>query len=446
MSKRIQLSDHFTTGRLLRFVASPIVMMVFTSIYSVVDGFFVSNYAGKTAFAALNLIFPYLQAFGCLGFMVGTGGSALVGMTLGTGDKKRAEQIFSMLAVATVVLGVLSSAAALVFLRPAAVMLGASQDMMDDCITYGTIIILFQTAFMLQYLFQSFFITAEKPKLGLAFTVISGLTNMVLDLVFVGILRGGLVGAALATGFSQLVGGVGPLFYFANRKNNSLLHFAKPIFDLGLLAKACANGASELMTNISASVVSALYNLKLMEMLGADGVAAYGVLMYVSFIFAAIFIGYAQGCAPIVSYHYGAGGKEELKNLLRKSLLLIGGASVAMLVLAEVLSAPLSHFFVGYDAGLEALTINAMHLYALCFLLNGFNIFGSAFFTALNNGAVSAILSFLRTLVFQVVAILLLPALIGDNGIWLAVVFAEGCAAAVTAFMLVKNHRRYGYF
>ncbi|MBD8953386.1 MAG: MATE family efflux transporter, partial [Subdoligranulum sp.] len=343
MSKdRIQLSDHFTTNRLLRFVASPIIMMIFTSVYSVVDGFFISNFAGKTAFSALNLIYPFLQAFGCLGFMVGTGGSALVAMTLGTGDKKQANNLFSMLAASTMVMGTMSTVIGWFLLEPAARLLGATPELLPNCLLYGRILLVFQTAFMMQFFFQSFFITAEKPKLGLAFTVLAGCTNIVLDFVLVGVLRGGVVGAAAATVISQLVGGIGPMLYFSNRKNTSLLHFVRPKFSAKALGKACANGSSELMTNLSASLVSALYNLQLMKLIGADGVAAYGVLMYVGFIFAAVFIGYAQGCAPIVSYHYGADNHDELKNLFRKSLTLLAIAGVAMFASAQLLATPLA--------------------------------------------------------------------------------------------------------
>ena len=445
MNQRIQLSDHFTTSRILRFAASPIIMMVFTSIYSVVDGFFVSNFAGKQAFAAVNLIMPFLQAFGCIGFMLGTGGSALVAMTLGTGNKKRANELFSMLVCATAVLGVIFTVVALLVLRPAAVLLGATAELLDDCILYGTIITVFQTAFMLQFLFQSFFITAEKPKLGLFFTVAAGLTNMVLDFVLVGVAGLGLAGAASATVISQMVGGVAPIFYFAKRRPGCRLYFTKPLFSLRELFKACTNGISELMTNISMSLVGALYNMQLLKLFGADGVAAYGVLMYVGFVFAAVFIGYAQGTAPIVSYHFGADNKDELKNLLRRSLTIISVAGVAMLVSSELLAGPLAKIFVGYDAGLLALTTHGMKLYSISFILSGFNIFGSAFFTALNNGTVSAAISFLRTLLFQVVSILTLPLIIGVDGIWLAVVAAEAMALVCTAGFVVWGHRKYGY-
>ena len=445
MNQRIQLSDHFTTSRILRFAASPIIMMVFTSIYSVVDGFFVSNFAGKQAFAAVNLIMPFLQAFGCIGFMLGTGGSALVAMTLGTGNKKRANELFSMLVCATAVLGVIFTVVALLVLRPAAVLLGATAELLDDCILYGTIITVFQTAFMLQFLFQSFFITAEKPKLGLFFTVAAGLTNMVLDFVLVGVAGFGLAGAASATVISQMVGGVAPIFYFAKRRPGCRLYFTKPLFSLRELFKACTNGVSELMTNISMSLVSALYNLQLMKLIGADGVAAYGVLMYVGFIFAAVFIGYAQGCAPIISYHYGAENHDELKNLFRKSITMLAIAGVAMFTSAQLMATPLAKMFVGYDTGLMELTEHALKLYAFSFPLCGFNIFSSAFFTALNNGAISAAISFLRTLVFQVFAVLVLPMVLDIDGIWYALVFAEAAALLVSAALLVKNRNRYHY-
>lgn len=445
MSKQIQLSDHFTTGRLLKFTASPIIMMIFTSIYTIVDGFFVSNYAGKTAFTALNLIYPYLQMLGCLGFMIGTGGSALVAMTLGTGDENRANRLFSMLVVATAVLGVLFSAFGLALLEPVALRLGATEELLPDCLLYGRILLTFQTAFMLQYLFQSFFIAAEKPKLGLFFTVAAGATNMVLDFVLVGVAGFGLAGAAAATVISQMVGGVAPIFYFIKRRPGCRLYFTKPLFSLWELFKACTNGASELMTNISMSLVSALYNIQLLKLFGADGVAAYGVIMYMGFVFAAVFIGYAQGCAPIVSYHFGAGNRDELKNLLRRSVTIIAVAGVAMLMSSELLAEPLAKIFVGYDAGLLALTIHGMKLYSISFILSGFNIFGSAFFTALNNGAVSAAISFLRTLLFQIVSILALPILIGVDGIWLAVVAAEAMSLVCTGAFVVWGRKKYGY-
>ena len=439
----VSLSDHFTYQKLLRFVAPSILMMIITSIYSIVDGFFVSNFVGKNSFAALNLIFPVIMALAAVGFMIGTGGSALVAMTLGMGDEKRANRLFSMLAVATVGIGAIFSAIGLALLRPVALLLGATPELLPSCLLYGRILLTFQTAFMLQYLFQSFFIAAEKPKLGLFFTVAAGATNMVLDFVLVGVAGLGLAGAASV--ISQMVGGVAPIFYFAKRRPGCRLYLTKPLFSLRELFKACTNGISELMTNISMSLVGALYNMQLLKLFGADGVAAYGVLMYVGFVFAAVFIGYSQGTAPIVSYHFGADNKDELKNLLRKSAGIIAVAGVAMLTSSELLAEPLAKIFVGYDAGLLALTTHGMKLYCISFILSGFNIFGSAFFTALNNGTVSAAISFLRTLLFQVVSILTLPLIIGVDGIWLAVVAAEAMALVCTGGFVVRGRKRYGY-
>lgn len=440
----IRLSDHFTVRRLLRFVAPSIVMMVFTSLYSVVDGLFVSNFAGKTPFAAVNLIMPVLMGLGTVGFMIGTGGSALVGMTLGLGEKERANRLFSMLTAAGAAGGVVLSVLGLVFLRPAAYALGARGEMLEQCVIYGAVMLVFQTFFILQIVFQSFFVTAEKPKLGLAVTVAAGLTNIVLDALLVGVFRMGVAGAAAATGVSQLVGGAFPLWYFA-RKNSSLLRFARPEKDWRALVRACANGASELMTNLSSSIVTALYNVQLMRFAGEDGVAAYGVIMYVNFIFNAIFYGYSIGSAPVFSYHYGAGGRDELKSLLRKSLALTAVCGAFLTLAAEASAGPLSRIFVGYDAALCAMTTRGFQLYALSFLVVGFNIFGSAFFTALNNGAVSAAISFVRTLVFQLLSIWLLPVWWGLDGVWLAVVAAELLALAVTASLFAANRRRYGY-
>ena len=440
----IRLSDHFTVRRLLRFVAPSIVMMVFTSLYSVVDGLFVSNFAGKTPFAAVNLIMPVLMGLGTVGFMIGTGGSALVGMTLGLGEKERANRLFSMLTAAGAAGGVVLSVLGLVFLRPAAYALGARGEMLEQCVIYGAVMLVFQTLFILQIVFQSFFVTAEKPKLGLAVTVAAGLTNIVLDALLVGVFRMGVAGAAAATGVSQLVGGAFPLWYFA-RRNSSLLRFARPEKDWRALVRACANGASELMTNLSSSIVTALYNVQLMRIAGEDGVAAYGVIMYVNFIFNAIFYGYSIGSAPVFSYHYGAGGRDELKSLLRKSLALTAVCGAFLTLAAEASAGPLSRIFVGYDAALCAMTTRGFQLYALSFLVVGFNIFGSAFFTALNNGAVSAAISFVRTLVFQLLSIWLLPVWWGLDGVWLAVVAAELLALAVTASLFAANRRRYGY-
>jgi len=441
----IQLSDHFDYKRLLRFTLPSIVMMIFTSIYSVVDGFFVSNFAGKTPFAAVNFIFPVLMILGCVGFMFGTGGSALIAKTMGEGDRKRANDIFSLLVYGGAVSGVVLAAVGIVLMPKLAAMLGAEGELLANSIVYGRIVLCALPFFTLQMEFQCLFVTAEKPKLGLGVTVAAGVTNMVLDALFVGALQWGLEGAAAAHDVSQLVGGVAPLIYFG-RENDSPLRLGKCRVDGRALFKTCTNGASELMSNISMSVVSMLYNAQLMAKAGEDGVAAYGVLMYVSLVFQGIFIGYAVGMAPVVGYHYGAGNREELKNLLRRSALLIGGFSVLMCLAGETLGRPLSLLFVGYDPALLDMTVHAFAIFSIAFLFSGFAIFGSSFFTALNDGLTSALISFLRTLVFQCAAVLLFSALWGLNGIWWSIVAAEVMAVAVTLCFLVGKRKQYGYF
>ena len=441
---RIQLSDHFSYQTLFRFTLPSIAMMIFTSIYGVVDGFFVSNYAGKTPFAALNLIFPFIMILGTMGFMIGTGGSALVASQLGQGDEKQANRTFSMMVLFTVLTGVVLTVLGLVFVRPVAILLGATENMVEDCVLYGSVCIAFTMPFMLQNVFQSFLAAAEKPRLGLAVTVAAGLTNCVLDALFIAVFQWGLAGAALATGLGQLVGGVLPLIYFA-RPNSSLLRLTRTRLERRPLLKACANGSSELMSNISSSLVSVLYNWQLMRFIGEDGVSAYGVLMYVQFIFIAIYLGYSIGSAPIVSYHYGAGNHAELKNLRRKGFTLTGFGGVVLTLIALLLSSPLARLFVGYDPELYALTVHALRLFSFSFLLCGFNIYASGFFTALNNGGVSAAISFLRTLVFQSLSVILLPLLFGMDGIWLAITLAEVLACFVSLLFLKSKQKTYQY-
>lgn len=442
---KVNLSDHFTYRKLLNFVLPSIVMMVFTSIYGVVDGLFVSNYAGKTAFAAINLVMPFIMVLGGMGFMIGTGGTALVAKVLGEGEKEEANRYFSMMVLVTLLLGVALSVVGVIFMRPVSRLLGATEAMMDDCVLYGRIVIAFTFTFMLQNVFQSFLIVAEKPKLGLGVTVAAGVTNMVLDALFVGGFGWGIAGAAVATGLSQCVGGILPLIYFL-RPNNSLLRLRKTRLELRPILKACGNGSSELMSNISSSFVSMLYNFQLLRFAGEDGVSAYGVLMYVQFIFVAIYVGYAVGSAPIVGFHYGAKNHNELKNLLRKSTLLMASSGVVLTILAMALAGPLAKIFVGYDQGLYDLTRHAFRVFAYSFLLAGFNIFASSFFTALNNGVVSAAISFLRTLIFQTASVLLLPLVLGVDGVWWAIFAAEVFASLISVAFLFAKRERYHYF
>ena len=441
---KIQLSDHFSYGRLLRFTLPSIVMMIFTSIYGVVDGIFVSNFAGKTAFAAINLIMPYLMVFGTLGFMVGTGGTALVSMTLGLGDKKKANEVFSMLIYFSIIGGIVLTVLSILFMRPAAIALGATGQMLEDCVLYGNIVQLALTAYILQYAFQSFCVTAEKPNLSLGMTVASGVCNIVLDALFVGVFGWGLVGAAVATAIAQILGGMIPIIYFL-RPNDSLLRLGKCRFDGNALLRTCTNGSSELMSNLSMSLVSMLYNLQLMKYAGEDGIAAYGVIMYVNFIFISIYVGFAIGSAPIAGYNHGAQNHEELKGLLRRSTVILAGFAGVMTAAAVLLAEPLSAIFVSYDAGLYEMTVRAFRIYSLSFLVCGFNIFGSSFFTALNNGLISAVISFIRTLVCQTAAVMLLPLAFGLDGIWWSILAAEAAAMVLTVYFLVKNRKKYHY-
>ncbi len=441
---KIQLSEHFTYKKLLRFVMPSIIMMIFTSIYGIVDGLFVSNYVGKTAFAAVNLVMPLMMGVSALGFMMGTGGSAIVAKTLGEGDHKKANEYFSLLVYVTFVGGIIFSVCGMLLVRPVASLLGAEGALLDNCVLYGRISFISMPAFMLQNVFQSFFVTAEKPKLGLGVIIIAGVTNMVLDYLFIAVLGWGLPGAAIATVTGECIGGFFPIFYFA-RRNSSLLKLGKTKFNGSILLKTCTNGSSELMTNLSSSLVNSLYNLQLMKYAGENGVAAYGAIMYVNFIFISIFLGYSVGSAPIVSYHYGAGNRDELKNMFKKSTSLIAIWGILLVLLAHAIAGPLTKIFVGYDAELFALTKHGFLIYSFTYLINGFNIYGSSFFTALNNGLISALISFLRTLVFQLAAIMLLPLIFGLDGIWGAVIVAEAVTLCMTLFFVFSQRKKYGY-
>ena len=441
---KIQLSDHFTYSKLLRFVYPSIVMMVFTSIYSVVDGYFVSNFVGKTPFAALNLIFPVAGVFGAVGFMVGTGGSAIVARTLGEGRPEDANRYFSMMVEATVASGVVLTLLALWLMRPIAVLLKAEGEMLEYSVLYGCVLSLGLVPFMLQNVFQSFLVAAERPKLGLAVTAAAGVTNMVLDLLFIAVFRWGLAGAAAATALSQAVGGVIPLVYFISGKNDVLrLSWAKP--EWRVLLDTCTNGFSEGMSNISSAVVGILYNLQLMRLAGENGVAAFGTIMYVNFFFLAISLGYSIGSSPIISYHYGAENYQELQGLFKKSMLLNGATGLVMTAASILFAKPVTAIFVGYDPELFALTSQGFLVYSLRYLFSSIVIFGSGFFTALGDGLTSAVISFLRAIVFQVASILLLPVLFGVDGIWLVGITAETLAVTVAAFFFWAKRDQFHY-
>lgn len=440
----IRLSDHFTYRRLFRFTLPSIAMMIFTSIYGVVDGFFVSNFVGETAFTAVNFIMPFLMILGAVGFMFGTGGGAIVAKTLGEGDRSRANRYFSLFVYLSLGIGVALAALGILVLRPVAALLGATGAMLEDCVTYGRIILIALPCFMLQMEFQSFFVTAEKPQLGLLSTLLSGVTNMVLDALLVAVFPLGIVGAALATAISQAVGGILPLVYFLSR-NSSLLRLTRTRYDGKAVLRATVNGSSELMSTVSMSLVGMLYNVQLLRYAGEAGVAAYGVMMYVNMVFLSLFIGYSIGTAPIIGYHYGAKNTVELRGILCRSLVIISSFSVLMLAAAELLALPLARIFVGYNPALLELTRHGFVIFSLTFLFAGFAIFASGFFTALSDGVTSAIISFLRTLVFQIAAVMLLPLVFGVDGIWISAVVAEASAVAVGTVFLVVKQKRFGY-
>ena len=444
MKQKIKLSDHFTYGKLFRFTIPSIAMMIFTSIYGVVDGIFVSNYVGATPFAALNLIMPYIMIFSAVGLMFGTGGSALVAFTLGMGEKEKANEIFSLIIYLLAGLGVVFTVVGIIFAEPAAKLLGADEAMLPYCVLYARICFLGAVPFSLQYAFQTLFITAEKPRLGFYITVGAGVTNMFLDWLLVGVLKWGLSGAAIATVMSMVIGGFVPIFYFAF-PNSSLLRLGKTRWYGKEILKTAGNGASEFMSNISMSIVNMLYNFQLMKYAGQSGVAAYGIIMYTNFIFIGFFFGYSMGVAPVIGYNYGAATNEELTNVFKKSIRLIATSSVIITAVSILSARFLAYIFANKDPELLHMTVTAIRIYSVSYLFSGINLFGSSFFTALNNGLISALISFLRVLLFQVLFVVTLPMLLGLNGIWLSIVLAEICAVVVTLICIWKNRNRYHY-
>lgn len=443
---KIQLSDHFTCGRLVRFTMPSILMTIFTSVYGTVDGLFVSNLVGKTAFTALNLIFPYLMILGGVGAMLGVGGSALVAKTLGERDIPRARRYFTMMIRLMVITGAASTVLGIAFLRPVAYLFGATENLMGDVMTYGTVSLLFNTAIQAQYTFQSYLIVAEKPKLAMWVIVAAGVTNMVLDYVFMAVFRMGIAGAALATGLSQCVAGLIPMAWFLSRRNTSDLRFTKTGIEWRPMLRACANGASEMLSSVSAAVTGILYNLQLIRYAGEDGVAAYGVVMYAAFVFLGVFMGYSMGSSPIMGYHYGAGNREEMKSLLKKSLWMLGGTGAVLTVLAVAFARPISAIFVGYDRVLLDMTARAVAVCAVPYLVMWFNIYVSSLFTALNDGLVSAVISFVRTLALPVACIVLMPLVWKLDGVWYSLVASETLALAVSLALLLRGRKKYGYF
>ena len=441
----IQISDRFNYSKLIKFTIPSILMMFVTSIYIIVDGFFVSNYVGKNAFSSLNIIFPFVLLFSTFSFMIGSGGCALVAKNLGEGKSQKANEIFSMLMFTLVLVGISLSILGIIFIKPISILLGATPELLENCMIYGIILFIALPGFMLQIAFQNFVIVADKPSMGLQISILAGITNIVLDFLFIIVFKWGIAGAACATGLSQILGGIVPLYYFLSKKNNSRIKFVKFNWDFRALLISCANGSSEMMTNLSNSILNILYNLQLIKYFGMNGVSAFGIILYVSLVFTGVYMGYAIGVSPVISYHFGAGNKDELHSLLKKSLILTISSSVVLTVIAEWTAPFLSEIFVGYDKELLALSITGLRLYSLSYLVSGINIFASAYFTALNNGVVSSLISFLRTLVFQVAMILLLPIILGENSIWYAILVAELLCLVVTIILFKVNQKKYGY-
>lgn len=443
MASAVDMSAHFGVRALLKYTAPSMVMMLFTSVYTIVDGLFVSNFAGKTAFAAVNLIMPFIMILGTVGFMVGTGGGALVAHARGAGDDERANRWFSLIIYFALAVGVILALVGLAVMEPVARALGASEDMLGPCVLYGRISMVSLPAFILQFAFQPLFSTAGKPNLGLAVTVVSGCANIVLDFVLVGLCGYGVAGAAGATVVSELVGGLGSLAYFL-APNSSALRLGRTRLEWAVIGRTCVNGSSEMMGNVALNVVGMLYNWQLMRLLGEDGVAAYGVMLYVGMAFGALLMGYSVGAAPLMSYQHGAGNDAEKRSLLHKGLAIVGVGGVAMCLAAQACAPVLASVFVGYDAELCALTLHAFRVYALSFALMGFSIYGSSLFTSLGNGLVSALISFARTLVFECGAVLLIPLVWGAEGIWFSVVVAE-CVSCCLVFACIAGlGRHYG--
>lgn len=440
----IDMGQHLTTGMLIRYTLPSMATLVFASIYGIVDGFFVSNFAGKTAFAAVNIILPFVNILTAAGIMVGTGGTAIVSKLRGEGDDDKANRAFSLVVYFAAILGTVLAILGTIFIPSVARALGAEGEMLQICILYGRLCMISAPAFVLQLAFQPFFPAAGKPKLGLWITVASGCANMILDALFIGVFGWGVTGAAVATNVSEYIGGLLPVFYFA-RKNPSFLKLGRTKLSWGTIGHTCLNGSSELVGEIAFSIVAMAYNWQLLRFLGADGVAAYGIIMYTGFIFGAVMFGFTMGASPLMSYQYGAQNRQEMRSLFRNCMKFMLVAGLLMFAAGELCARPLSFIFASYDAGLLNLSVHAYRIYSISFLLMGIPIYGSSLFTALGNGPVSAAISFLRSLVFETGAVILLPLLFGADAIWFAVIVAEFAASIVAFAFILKFNGRYGY-
>ncbi|MBE6045790.1 MAG: MATE family efflux transporter [Clostridiales bacterium] len=441
---RIQLSDHFTYRRLFAFVLPTIANMIFLSIYGIVDGLFISNFVGKVAFAAVNVTFPIFSVLGVFGLMIGTGGAAIIGKNLGEQESEKANGYFSFFVYICIAVGIVMAVLGVFILRPAIEIIGVEERMVRDCMVYGIIGMITVPCYMLQFLFQILFVTAEKPRLGFWITVIAGLANIVLDFFMIVVFHWGVAGASIATGISEVVGGIVPLIYFS-RPNDSLLRIGRPRVEFRALRKACTNGLSEFVSTISESVVTMLYNFQLLRLAGADGVAAFGVMQYCTFIFFAVFAGYNMGVQPLFSYNFGADNRVEMKNLFKKSMILMEGGGLMMFAILVIFARPLVSIFIGYDAGLVDMSVHGMRIYALIFITCGINIFVTGMFTALNNGVVSAFIATVRVVICEIGSVMILPIFFGLNGVWFSASVAEVGSIIPVIIFVVTLRKRYGY-
>ena len=419
-------------------------MMLFTSMYGVVDGLYLSHFSGKEAFAAITLIIPLPLLIGAWAYMIGAGGSAVIAKAIASDRQKDANEYFSFLVLISVLGSILLAGIGEIFLEPCAKLLGANDEMLPFCMTYGRILIAAVPLYVLQNVFQSFLTVAEHPKIGLAINLVSAFLNMALNFVFIRITNEVVTAVALATVVSQFVGGITPFVFFVRSKSTTL-RFGRPHMPMSLLGPVFANGVSEFVSEIFHPLASVMYNYKLMELTGLNGVAAYGVLMNVGFLFGSVFLGFAVGSAPLFTYKYEREDHDELHSLFIKSTISVVLMGFLLYGVACMIEGPFAAEFFGGDELLITMTEEAFALHSLSYMVMGLAVFASAFFTAIHDSRVSFLISFLRTLLFEVLAILLLPMLFDLNGVWAASLTSEVLTLLVTVGLLISKKEKYQY-
>lgn len=438
------IAQEFNLISLLRFVAPTVVMLVFMSLYQMVDAVFVSKFVGENALSALNIVYPFPSIVIAVSIMLATGGSAIIARNMGEGKEKEAKENFSFIVLVGAVIGVAIATAGILFIEPLIYMLGATPSLYDYCYEYLFILVLSVPLSVFQMLFQSFFVTAGKPHLGLTLTVLGGVSNIVLDYVFIVLCGFGVSGAALATSIGYSIPGLFGLIYFAVSRKGTL-YFVKPVFRWGVLFKCCINGSSEMVNNLAVAVTTFLFNVLMLKYEGEAGVAAITIVLYAQFLMTSAFMGFSSGIAPVVSFNYGSGNVRQLKKIFKISVWVIAVVSAAVFVIAETCSDVVIMVFTPAGSEVFGLTKYGFAIFSFSFLCTGMNIFASALFTAFSNGKISAILSFLRTFVFLTACLLFLPLFWGVDGIWLAVPVAEVMALFVSVYYLVRFKKVYQY-